>query len=380
MANFDDACMPLLISQPFFSQLLLKMEIVESTSIPTACVTPRQLIYNPEFFDKLTLDEAIFVIAHEIMHLAWQHLPRVRAYISSGIGPDGKPFDMKIFNMALDYPNNDSLVKGKIGAPPRPEIIKICLDPKYPESMIPEDIYCDLMKNPPKGGGGKGGQEALDEHDPGQPGEADAITPADVIQAAEQHKRIRGEYPAGIERLLGEMKKPDHSPWSMLRQFVTSSLPGRDATTWRRLQRKMIVRGVGMPGTVANGAGRVGIVADTSGSIDDEMLAIFAGHMASIMADARPKDVVVYWVDAAVHSNEVIKTPSALRAYLQKGAKGGGGTDMTKGVRAAEADKCDAIVVLTDGYTPFCDSNRPLMWAITSHNVTAEGNGKTIHI
>ena len=378
MAKFDDACMPLLISQPFYSQLLLKMEIVETEAIPTACVTPSKLLYNPKFFELLDLDEAIFVIAHEITHLAWQHLPRLRAYLDSGIGPDGHPLDAQLFNMALDYPLNDSLVKAKVGKPIDPaKGIKICLDSnRFPETMVPEDVYCILKKDPPKG---KGGGGELDQHDPGEPGEKDAITPADVIQAAEQHKRIRGEYPAGIERLLGAIKKPDHSPWAILRQFITTSLPGHDATTWRRLQRKMIVRGVGMPGTVANGAGRIGLVVDTSGSIDDEVLALFAGHMAAIMADAKPKDVVVYWTDAAVHSHEVIKTPTQLRAYLQKGALGGGGTDMPVGVRAAEDDKCDAIVVLTDGYTPFCDSKKPLMWAITSHNVSAP-TGKTIHI
>lgn len=376
MANFDDACMPLLMSQPFFSQLLLKMEVVETEAIPTACVTPSKLMYNPQFFEKLDLDEATFVIAHEIMHLAWQHLPRLRAYLDSGVGPDGKELNPKLFNMALDYPINHSLVVAKIGKPiDAAKGLQICLDPsKYPETAMPEDIYCDLVKNPPKGGAG-----AMDEHDPGEPGEKQAVTPADVIQAAEQHKRIRGEYPAGIERLLGAIKKPDHSPWALLRQFITTSLPGHDATTWRRLQRRYIVRGIGMPGSVSNGAGRIGLVVDTSGSIGDEMLALFAGHMAAIMADARPQDVVVYWTDADVHSREVIKTPTQLRAYLQKGALGGGGTDMPVGVAAAEEDKCDAVVVLTDGYTPFCDSKKPLMWAITSHNISAPF-GKTIHI
>jgi len=382
MATFDEATMPLLFGQPFFSQLLLKMDIVETTQIPTACVTPSKLMYNPEFFAKLDLDEAIFVVAHEIMHLAWQHLPRLRAYLDSGVGPDGQPLDVRLFNMALDYPINHSLQVAGIGKPLDPKKGNICLDPKrFPETMMPEDVYCELKKEQKKNGckGKDQPQGALDEHGPGEPGEKQAVTPADVIQAAEQHKRIRGAYPAGIERLLGEIRKPDHSPWAMLRQFITTSLPGHDATTWRRLQRRQIVRGIGMPGTVSQGAGRIGLVVDTSGSIGDEMLALFAGHMAAIMADARPRDVVVYWTDAEVHSNEVIKTPSQLRAYLQKGAKGGGGTDMPAGVRAAEQDKCDAIVVLTDGYTPFCDSPKPVMWAITSHNVTSP-HGKTVHI
>jgi predicted metal-dependent peptidase len=92
-----------------------------------------------------------------------------------------------------------------------------------------------------------------------------------------------------------------------------------------------------------------------------------------------PREVLVYWVDAHVHRKDEIKNSTQLRALLAKPVPGGGGTDMRKGVRAAEIDKCDAIVVLTDGYTPFCDSPRPLMWAITSHNIKAP-HGQTIHI
>lgn len=380
MAKFDEAVAVLLLGQPFFGTLLMKMEHIQTEEVPTLCVNHNQLLYNQTFLDTLDLDETVFCVAHEVMHQAWQHLPRMSYYLNSGVGPDGQPLDVHLYNMALDYPINHALQVGKVGKPVDKKKFEICLDPqRYPETMTPEEVYCDLVKQAKKGGGGGKGKP-LDQHD-AQTGAEDpqAITPADVLQAANQHKMIRGEYPAGIERLLGELRKPDVSPWRRLRNFITTTLPGHDTATWRRLQRRFIVRGIGMPGRVAQGSGRVGIVGDTSGSIGQEMLDLFGGHMAAIMADANPRDVVVYWTDAQVHSAEVIKSPTALRSYLSKGAKGGGGTDMTKGVRAAEIDKCDAIVVLTDGYTPFCDSKTPVLWAITDHSVKAP-SGVTIHI
>lgn len=381
MSKFDEAVSILLLGQPFFGTLLLKLEHTEDATIqpPSMCVNRRQIKYHPEFVEKMTTDELVFVIAHEVMHLAWQHLPRMEHYHRSGVGPDGQELDVRLFNKACDYPINDALRIGKVGTPVDAKKWPLCLDPqKYPETMTPEEVYCLLKKDPSQNQGG--GPGPLDGHDPLTGAEeADAITPADILQAAQQHKMIRGEYPAGIERLLGQIRKPDVSPWRRLRNFITTNLPGFDATTWRRLQRRYVVRGIGMPGRVAQGAGTVGVVIDTSGSIGEEMLNLFAGHLAAIIADAMPRAVVVYWTDAAVHRVDTVKNATELRVLMSKPVPGGGGTDMPEGVRAAEQDKCDAIVVLTDGYTPFCSSKRPLLWAITSHNISAD-SGITIHI
>lgn len=391
MATFDDAVGALMIGQPFFSTLLLKLQHVETREIPTAGVNRKQLLYNPDFFATLTDDEAIFVVCHEVMHLAYQHFPRMTYYRETGMGPDGKALDWDRYNRAADYPINAGLASAKIGALPDEKRLgfKSCFDPaKFPETMTPEEVYCLLAEEEKGGKGGKHKDDKpLDVHgagegdgDPEVDDGADAITPADVMQAANIHKALaRGNLPGFIERILGEIKKPADSPWALLRRFVTTSLPGHDDSSWRRLQRKYIVRGIGMPGPTAMGAGHIGVVIDTSGSIGQDMLDFFAGHLAAIMADARPIDVRVYWTDAKMHRMDVVKTPSDLRALMSKKVPGGGGTNMPVGVRAAEADKCDCIVVLTDGYTPFCDSPKKVMWAITSHNIKSP-HGDTIHI
>jgi predicted metal-dependent peptidase len=386
MSRFQDAVGALLIGQPFFAQLLLKLKHVESTDIPTLGVNPTTLIYNPEFLDKMTIDEAVWCVAHEVMHHAWDHLPRIRHYIDCGVGPDGHKLDPQLFNMALDYPINDAITKGRVGTLPRAEIIKPCLDPKYPESMTPEEIYCDLRKRQQAGeklgGAGGAGGMVLDEHDgTGSDGNTlPAITPADVVQAAQLHKSLRGEFPLGVDRLVRELSRPSQSPWRILRNFVTTSLSGYDSTSWRKLQRRMIVRRIGIPGRVQQGAGVIGIVADTSGSIGEEMLALFGSHMGAIIDDARPMKVYIYWTDARMHRRDEVKTSTDLRRLLAHPVPGGGGTDMPEGVRCAEEDACDAIVVLTDGYTPFCSSKKPLIWAITESGIEASGNGRSIHI
>ena len=205
-----------------------------------------------------------------------------------------------------------------------------------------------------------------------------AISQANVAQIT-RNPELQRRYATLDQPPPDELRRPDQSPWAILRNFVTSNLPGHDRSSWKRLQRKYAVRGIGMPGRVSMGAGRVGVVIDTSGSIGQDMLNLFASHMGAIITDAMPRDVKIYWVDAKLHRVDDAKNVTDLRRILAKKIPGGGGTDMRIGVAAAEKDKCDSIVVLTDGYTPFCDSKKPLMWAITS-DVKAEGNGRTISI
>lgn len=165
----------------------------------------------------------------------------------------------------------------------------------------------------------------------------------------------------------------------MLRKMVQSALGGNDASTWRRLQRRLITRGIGAPGRTAYGCNLIGVVVDTSGSIDEDILSLFGGHMGAIMTDARPKLIKVYWTDAKVHRVDDVRSGGELRTMLQKTVPGGGGTNMQTGIDAAAADNCDAIVCLTDLYTPFGAAPRqPVIWASTTPQQAPYG--RTIHI
>jgi predicted metal-dependent peptidase len=386
--RFEEGVQAVLLSQPFFASLLMKMNH-QAKPCGTAGVNGRDLMYDPEFFAKMDMDEAMFVVCHEVLHCAWDQLHRAQAYHTANVGPDGQEYDHQLFNMAMDYPVNASLVESCIGKVPK--LVQCCLDQKrFPSSMTPEEVYCELKKdqkkqggklgNGPPGPGEPGGHQVLDQH--GEPStDPQSITAADVQQAANLCEAQRGTLPAGIDRLLGQIKRPPVSPWRRLRQAVVTSLKGYDSTSWRRLHRTLIVRRIGVPGRIAHGSGTIGIVVDTSGSIGEAMLNLFGSHMAAIIDDARPEKVFLYWTDAAMHRRDEVKSSTALRSLLTKPVPGGGGTDMPVGVRCAEEDKCDCVVVLTDGYTPFCGSKKKLVWAITSHNVSApKGMGETIHI
>lgn len=366
MATFNDGASALLLGNPFFGCLLLKLRHVADDTIPTLCVGNGEIRYSPKFLDGLSLEVVTWCIAHEVLHAAMGHCERAKHYITLGIGPDGNAFNAGKYNVALDYIVNATLDEVGIGAAWPNALIDTS---KYPTTMTPEEVYCLL---PVEKAGDKG---AMDEHIASDGG----LGTADIVQAITASKALGG-LPGALERLFGDVVRPKDNPWSVLRQCVTAAVRGRGSSTWKRLHRTLMRRGIAAPSSVAGSVGHVGIVVDVSGSIGDDMLRLFAGHMAAIIDTARPQQVSVIWTDAAVRRVDTVRSGAALNRLLRQPVPGGGGTDMPKGVDHAVSLAVDVCVVLTDGYTGFGErSLLPVVWAITTPGLCAP-HGTTVHI
>jgi predicted metal-dependent peptidase len=98
---------------------------------------------------------------------------------------------------------------------------------------------------------------------------------------------------------------------------------------------------------------RVAVVIDTSGSVSDEQLGRAVAEVGGVLrALGLRQSVTVLAVDAAVQAVSRVFRPEQVRLA------GGGGTDMRVGIEAALRlrPRPQAVVVLTDGYTPWPDS------------------------
>src|SRR5690349_8075073 len=84
---------------PFLGSLILFTETVAAETIPTAATNGRQILINPQFFERLTLEQQEAVLLHEVLHAALLHVPR-------GIGRDGKRW-----NIAADIVVNGILTR-----------------------------------------------------------------------------------------------------------------------------------------------------------------------------------------------------------------------------------------------------------------------------
>lgn len=80
----------MLVKYPFFGSVVANVDYRANTNIPTAGTDGKVVHYNPEFLEKLSIDEQIFIFAHEICHIAFNHILR----------SEGK--DPAIWNTATD--------------------------------------------------------------------------------------------------------------------------------------------------------------------------------------------------------------------------------------------------------------------------------------
>lgn len=80
----------MLIKYPAFGSVVANLKYIESKECGTAATDGDNLYYNPDFLGTLTEDEQVFLFAHEVCHVAFNHIFR----------SEGK--DKKLWNIATD--------------------------------------------------------------------------------------------------------------------------------------------------------------------------------------------------------------------------------------------------------------------------------------
>ena len=129
----------LLKDEPFFAALSRRINKSKTTAIPTAGVrvnpnTGRyEMVYNPDFFEKMTPVERAGVLKHEFYHLIFEH-------VTGRLPPEGLT---KMWNIATDLAINSFLVNEL------PE--GGCIPQKAPFEAYPleqsAEFYFDMLKN-----------------------------------------------------------------------------------------------------------------------------------------------------------------------------------------------------------------------------------------
>ena len=75
--TIEKATKELLISSPFYGTVLLGMTKIESTSVPTMCITLHNgaaiIMYNPIFWNSLTEEQQVECLKHELLHICLFH-------------------------------------------------------------------------------------------------------------------------------------------------------------------------------------------------------------------------------------------------------------------------------------------------------------------
>ena len=80
----------MLVKYPFFGSVVASVDYKENKGIPTAGTDGKTIYYNPDFLESLSVEQQTFVFAHEVCHIAFNHILR----------SEGK--DPQIWNTATD--------------------------------------------------------------------------------------------------------------------------------------------------------------------------------------------------------------------------------------------------------------------------------------
>jgi len=352
----------LVLDQPFFGALALRLKLKEDPSCGTAWTDGASLGYSPTFIEKLTRDELVAVVAHEVMHCANGHPWR----------RDNR--EMRRANIAMDYAINPVLTDVGFKLP-----AGCLLDPKWHGKSF-EWIYARLPEQSPEGGPGDGdgerkpmagGQDVRDAkpssgdgQDGGQDG--DAPSEADWKQAVQQAAvaaKARGKLPAGLER-FAKSAAESHVNWrSVLRRFVQQA--AKTDYSWTRPNSRHLVGGFYLPSLRSEAMGPIAFGIDCSGSVDAVMLGQMQVESQAAVDETSPERVHVIYFDAKVHKIDVFERGEALDFKMV----GGGGTSFVGVMDAVdEIEDLACVVMLTDLYGEHRDAPpaAPVLWVTTT--------------
>lgn len=340
----------MIIDQPFFGALALRLDIVERTDIPTMAVDGKRMFYNPKWVeqqDAVTLKSAV---AHEVMHCVFDHCVR-----------RGSRHPRK-WNIAGDFVINDvikdagfPLGKGWLHNPVYKGMTADHIYTLLPDDGGPNDALDEVWD-----GSGEDGAEG------GSQAERELMSSdwkVATMQAAAAAKQA-GKLPGSLERFIDQMGKSKVDWRQQLRNLITEV--SRNDYNWQRPNRHMIANGMYLPGLYSETFGVMTVVTDDSGSIDNPTLAAFTAEIDAIRASVQPSKTIHISCDAAVNHYQEFEQDDTFKLI----SKGGGGTDFRPPFAELEkhGEEPKALVYLTDGYGPFPEAppGYRVVWCMTT--------------
>jgi predicted metal-dependent peptidase len=367
----------------FFACLVLRLAPAADWDCETMATDGRALAYHPRFVAGLGPDELVGVLAHEVLHCALAHPGR------RGVR------DAARWNVACDLAVNPLLVQAGFALPASRLTPGEGTYAHLPPGQSADAYYALLgpvhqpaPSDDVRPGDGDG------EKCPGDPGGCGSVTdpvgasPAQIGQTAaqwrvavaqaEQAARGRGELPAGLDRTADRVLRPPRDWREVLREFVASH--ARNDHSWARPNRRFLWQGLYLPGLHSEELGDVVVAVDTSGSVGERELGVFAAEVNGILAAFDCAATVLY------HDTEVqkVQTWRSGDGELVLDPVGGGGTSHRCVFDWLDRSDLDpsCVVCLTDLETQFPDRvpATPVLWAVAGDATTRPPFGRRVSV
>lgn len=356
-----------------YSGIIMVGKTNVSDDEPTARTNGRDVIYGRQFIDSLSDPEVRALVIHEAKHKMYQHLIIWKKLYEE---------DADLANRACDYVINleiqDLDRTGKLLKLPPDGLV----DSRF-RGMDTLQVF-NILKEDKESGQGGGGS-SIDSHDwqnaSSMSADEQQQLSKDIDNAVRTGALLASKQGGKTERSF-EALMTSHVDWrEQLRDFVTTTCIGKGDSTWAKPNRRWLQHDVYMPSQISESMASIVIAIDTSGSIDTDAITKALGELIAICDNVNPEKVdLLYW-DTVVASHEQY-TGDYSRILSSTKPKGGGGTEVVCVFDYIWQNnlKPDVCVIITDGYTPYPDSQPiPTLWAMIGSDRVAPF-GSTIHI
>lgn len=349
----------LLLRHSFFGNLATRLTLTNADEwCSTAATDGLKFYYNSKFINMLKPKEVEFLVAHEVLHVVYDHMDRRGTR------------DPQIWNIADDYAVNADLKRHKIG-----QFITTvpCLYEQKYDGKPAEEIYDDLMKNVQKININDLIDQMIDDHlDSAEEGEGDTdgdgdkegkskrpkMSPEERERARQEIKQAiinaaqsaeAGSIPVGVERLIKQVTDPV-MPWRELIQTnLTSAI--RTDFSWMRPSRRSWHMDAIMPGMTPGEEIDVVVAIDMSGSISNKQAQAFLGEVGGMMEAFDGYKVHIFCFDTDIY-NPADYTSENMDSIDTYEPQGGGGTDFDAIFEYLKkiGNVPKRLIVFTDGY------------------------------
>ena len=346
-------------NRPYYSKAVFSCPVIPAAAPARVGIDERWRIYaNSEFLESLTVERAAVELIHVLNHALRDHAQRARnASVDAMTAP--------AWNAAADCEINDDLCEDDLIEDDDwlfPETLGM------DEFMPAEHYYRHLLDNGvPVQVNIECGSGCHSHHvDHELDADTEALSDFDrtllkrtVASAITDHQKAHGagSVPEGLARWAQQTLHPKVNWRQQFASALRSSVHHKTGTadyTWQRPSRRQQPQDPVLRPAMTRPVPSIAVVVDTSGSMGDDELDQALTEISAIIATVVPGDSVrVLSVDTDIHTDQHIYNTNQIHL------EGAGGTNMATGIAVAAENKPDAIVVITDGFTPWAPTRPP---------------------
>ncbi len=417
--NIESIKRRLLVKYPFFGSVVANSNFIAEPAVGTAGTDGKNIYYNPNFIETITDDQQTFIFAHEICHIAFDHVFR----------SEGK--DKKLWNIASDAVINAFLKQDGLpieGFVDIPEAInfdaegmyKMLLEEKKQQQNGQGNDQNQKGKQQPNSGSGQNEDDKQSDvghdthsmwdiaikrkHQEEQERQQSSDENRNKEQEDKKNEEIKKLTELGEKEAFKQNKIEKRKQLEELRKVLASQSHGHGNTTnsekinitdigtseplidWRRILKETVkydidwsYQNAGIEEGVVTAhleeipKPETEIVLDTSGSIDETLLRNFLRECKNILQTSKVK---VGCFDTQFYGFTEIKNVSDIDNLL---FYGGGGTNFDVAVNAFTR-RVENKIIFTDGNANMPNTSIDAIWIVFGGIKINPPGGKVIYI